>query len=893
MTDKKKHTPMMEQYLKIKEEHKGYILFYRVGDFYEMFFDDALTASKVLGIALTKKKEQGEEIPMCGVPAFNYEPHLSKLVSSGFKVAFCEQTEDPKEAKKRGGITCVNRDVIRIFTPGTITEDDILKTNRNNYLLCIAPDGKNQYALAWTDISTGEFSCESIKETQLEETAFRLCPSEILLPDTLSDNKRLSVALGMESGKFTYLPVSRYAFSGAEVFLKQLFQVDTLDSFGDFSQAEIIAAGVLADYINLTQKGKIPSLSLPNRIKDNTFMQIDASTRKGLEIFEGYNEQNTKNSTLINILDKTVTGPGGRLLNADLNAPLLSSVKINDRLSEVEFFVNNNDVKDKIRKILSGSGDIERSMTRISLGRANPIDLQVVKDVLSKAPVIANILYFKQDFLPPSLFTIINELGTHSDVISTLKRALKSELPNHLRDGYFIADGYSAELDRIRQIKNNAKSYINRLQLKYAEMSNVPGLKICNNNVIGYYIEVNSKYAGDMLKAAHNGEGPFIHRQSLAGSSRFITTELTELEEEINSSESKELALEYELFDELCKIVLATRDSIFQASKALARIDVATALAEVAQKNNYCRPIIDDSDTFEVIKGRHPVVEIAAGKDFVSNDCLLKGDKDRLWLITGPNMAGKSTFLRQNALMAIMAQAGSFVPAESAHIGIVDKIFSRIGASDNLTKGQSTFMVEMVETAAILNQATEKSFVILDEIGRGTSTFDGLSIAWAILEALHNTNKCRGLFATHYHELAALGEVLPALSLHSMKTKEWKGNVVFMYEIEKGKADRSYGIHVAKLAGLPKPVIKRAQEVLCSLESKKNQIDDILGELPLFSFAAPTKDEKDGGNDEQEKNSPKTDTLYNMLLSINADELTPIQALNELYRLIAAAKELQ
>ncbi len=883
MTDKKKQTPMMDQYLEIKEKHKDYLLFYRMGDFYEMFFDDAIKASQALDIALTKRSNT-EDIPMCGVPVASHEIYLAKLIKKGFKIAFCEQMEDPAEARKRGAKSCVKREVIRIITPGTITEDTILNNKRNNYLLCMAPSGKNEYALAWADISTGDFYYESINEKQIPETISRLEPSEIILPDSLSDNKKLLGALNTDFARISYLPSSRYSLSGATTFLKQLFRIDTLSSFGDFTEAETIAAGVLADYIDLTQKGKMPQLSKPTHIKENAFMQIDASTRQGLEIFTGQN----KNTTLISVLDKTLTGAGGRLLASRINAPLLSVEQINDHLNEVDFFINNDDTRNKIRNILTATGDIERAMTRISVNRGNPKDLSTIKDVLNKMPLLAAELHFKQDFLPTSLINIIKDMGNHSHLTELLGKALKNELPVNLRDGNFIADGFSAELDNLRNIRDNSRQLIARLQLKYVQESGIPTLKICHNNIIGYYIEVTAKYATEMLQAAQNGQGPFIHRQSLATSSRFVTAELTELEEKITSASGKVLALELEIFDSICQSILNDSETIFKASKAMSALDVASALAEVAKQNNYCRPVIDNSDAFEIIKGRHPVVELSAGKDFVSNDCIMREERDRLWLITGPNMAGKSTFLRQNALISVMAQAGSFVPAEHAHIGIIDKIFSRIGASDNLARGQSTFMVEMVETASILNQATEKSFVILDEIGRGTSTFDGLSIAWAVLESLHNINKCRGLFATHYHELTALEEVLPHLSLHSMKTKEWKDNVVFMYEIEKGKADRSYGIHVAKLAGLPHNVIKRAESVLQSLESKKSQIDEILGELPLFSLMPPTDDKNADSGYEQNKSSDK---LKNALLEINADELTPIQALNELYKLISLAKE--
>ena len=889
MTDKKKHTPMMEQYLSIKAEHKDYLLFYRMGDFYEMFFDDAIKASEALDITLTKRgKELGQDIPMCGVPVANHEIYLSRLIKKGFKIAFCEQMEDPAEAKKRGYNSCVKREVIRIITPGTITEESILNMKRNNYLLCIYPCDNFSYGLAWADISTGEFHCEHITDKRLAEVSSRLCPSEIILPDTLSGNKQVISRLNTDLERLTYLPSSRYSLSGASTFLKELFHIDTLDSFGDFTSDEIIAAGVLADYINLTQKGKMPSLLCPSHIQDGSFMQIDASTRQGLEIFVGHND---KNSSLISKIDATLTGGGGRLLSSRLSAPLLSVKQINDRLDEVDFFVNNKDTRAKIRDILYTSGDMERSMTRISLGRAYPRDLAVIRDTLDKLPVLVSELHFRQDFLPHSLQEIVLSLGNHSALVELLNRALKDELPPTTKDGGFIAKGYSAELDNLHEIRDNSRQLIARLQLKYAQESKVPSLKICHNNIIGYYIEVTSKYASDILEASQKGEMPFIHRQSLSGSVRFTTTELSELEEKITSAAGKAIALEQSIFAELCQKIVASKDKIFEASKALSQIDVATALAEIAERYNYCRPVIDNSCAFEIIKGRHPVVENTSNnhKDFVANDCIMQADgRNCLWLITGPNMAGKSTFLRQNALMAIMAQAGSFIPAEKAHIGIIDKLFSRIGASDNLANGQSTFMVEMVETASILNQATEKSFVILDEIGRGTSTFDGLSIAWAVLESLHNQNKCRGLFATHYHELTALSEVLPHLVLYTMKTKEWKDDIIFMYEIEKGKADRSYGIHVAKLAGLPRAVIKRAEEVLNGLESKKNRIDEILGELPLFSCVSCDTDEKTA--EEHEVNRAAA-TVHEMLLNINADELTPLQALNELYKLVAAAKE--
>jgi len=646
-----------------------------------------------------------------------------------------------------------------------------------------------------------------------------------------------------------------------------------LDSFGNFSRAEVCAAGVLLDYVEVTQKGKLPLIQHPQKVTEGQIMEIDGATRRSLELIESINGD--KSSSLLGTIDYTVSGSGGRLLAARVANPLKDVGEINRRLDVVEFFVSNHTIRTDLRQILKSYPDIERAVSRLCVGRGGPRDLANIKTALMLVYPIRNLLSAGDFGAPNSLQQILKSMGEHSHLVAELDSALADELPLLARDGGFVREGFSPALDEVKRIKNDSHNVILEFQAKYAETTGIANLKIKFNNVIGYFIEVPSKFATQLLE-----DKRFIHRQSVLNASRFTTVELTELENKISGASDKALALELEIFEQLVKSVRTYCDDILKAAKSFAELDVASALAELAVENNYCRPQIDDSLAFDIREGRHPVVEAAICKNgessFVANNCDLGGEKGCLWLLTGPNMAGKSTFLRQNAIIAIMAQMGSFVPCAYAHIGIINKVFSRVGASDDLAKGRSTFMVEMVETASILNQADERSFVILDEIGRGTATFDGLSIAWAVVENLHEVNKCRTLFATHYHELTALASKMPKMSLHCMKIKEFNDEVIFLHEVIDGAADRSYGIHVAKLAGLPKSVIKRSEQVLEHLEKngKGNSISKLADDLPLFAVLRE-KDDKS-----QEKN-PALEALE----AVNPDELTPREALEKLYEL--------
>lgn len=889
MTDKSDNTaaitPMMAQYLQIKQEHKDYLLFYRMGDFYEMFFDDAVTASKALDIALTKRgKHEGADIPMCGVPFHAYESYLARLIKQGYKVAICEQTEDPKEAKKRGYKAVVKRDVIRLVTAGTLTEEPLLDAKKNNFLLCLAKQG-DKLGAAWLDISTGDFYLQEIELRARDEAVVlsgvlsRLTPVETVVSDSFLQNPPVFHVLNDYRDQLTVLPQARFGSENAKKRLQELFKVDTLEAFGSFSRSEVTAAGVLLDYVQATQKGQIPYIANPVKVSESQIMEIDGATRRSLELVDALSGD--KNSSLLGVIDRTVTGAGGRLLGSRVANPLRDIAAINERLDMVQFFVDYARVREELRTLLKACPDIERAVSRLTVGRGGPRDLANIKNGLAVVPNIRNILRScakekngqMLGEIPGVLQKIMQNLGEHSHLVANLENALADDLPLLARDGGFIREGFLPTLDQVKSLKNDSHKTIVELQARYAEAAGIPNLKIKYNNVIGYFIEVPSKFATQLL------ENPdYIHRQSVLNASRFTTVELSELEDKIRGAADKALALELEVFENLVRDIKVYSDNILKAAKAYAELDVAAALADLAVEKHYCRPVIDDSLEFEVREGRHPVVERALEKEngvaFVGNDCSLGGAEGRLWLITGPNMAGKSTFLRQNAIIAVMAQMGSFVPAASAHIGVIDKIFSRVGASDDLARGRSTFMVEMVETASILNQADERSFVILDEIGRGTATFDGLSIAWAVVEHLHEKNKCRTLFATHYHELTALTSKLPEMSLHCMKIKEFNDEVIFLHEVIGGAADRSYGIHVAKLAGLPKTVLKRAEQVLEHLEKngKGNSMVRLADDLPLFAVL-------------REQEEPKASPLQEAVKALNPDELSPKEALEKLYEI--------
>lgn len=875
-------TPMMAQYMAVKEQYPDCLLFYRMGDFFELFFDDAIKASAALDITLTKRGSKGDDVPMCGVPWHSHEAYLARLIRLGFKVALCEQVETPEEAKQRGGYKAlVRRDVVRVVTQGTLTEDTLLESGSNNYLSALA-DVAGAIGFAWLDLSTGDFTLQPVAAKDLGATLGRVAPGEILLPEKMVQNTQLFETLGDFRQKLTVQPNSRFDSENARKRLEKHFGVATLESYGGFSRAEVAAAGALLDYVELTQKGKVPRLSAPRQLAAGSVMEIDAATRRNLELTITMSGE--RSGSLLSVMDMTVTGTGARLLARHIAMPLTAPAAIEARLDAVTFFADSDKTRGDAREFLRGCADIERALARLSLDRGGPRDLAAIRDTLGQTVRLHRLLSGTGgvDSLPALLQSALGTLaqwGSHHPLIDQLSRALAAELPMLTRDGGFIAGGYSPKLDELKMLRDNSRQHIARLQADYVQKTGVNTLKIKHNNVIGYYIEVSSNNADKLFGMTET----FIHRQTMASAARFTTVELSELESKISEAASKSLALELELFAQLSAEVMALGETIAATAQALAAIDVSASLAELAVRNNYARPKVDASMAFDIKGGRHPVVEFALKKQnnqsFIANDCLLDGSA-KLWLLTGPNMAGKSTFLRQNALIALMAQIGSYVPAASAHIGTVDRLFSRVGAADDLARGRSTFMVEMVETATILHQATARSLVILDEIGRGTATYDGLSIAWACLENLHDINTCRALFATHYHELTSLTERLKNLACYTMRVREWQDNIVFMHEVAPGTADRSYGVHVAKLAGLPPAVIARAEQVLEILESAKNPMDSgkTMGDLPLFS-AAPKTPAK-----------PKVSAVEEALKTFDPDSMSPREALEALYALKAKAK---
>jgi DNA mismatch repair protein MutS len=874
-------TPMMRQYLAIKAQHPDHLVFYRMGDFYELFFDDAVKASAALDIALTKRGQHlGEDIKMCGVPVHSHEAYLSRLIRQGFKVAVCEQIEDPAEAKKRGAKSVVERAVVRVITPGTLTEDSLLDARSHNYLAAVA-EAQGELALAWLDLSTADFATQPVLPSQLAAALARLAPGELLLPDRLLAREPLKVALEDWSSVLTPLPSARFDSDNARKRLQSAFNVAALESFGSFSRAEVAACGALLDYVELTQAGKRPALAPPRRERADGTMEIDPATRRNLELVRSLDGR--RDGTLLATIDRTLTGPGARLLAEHIAAPLTDRAAIERRLDLVQLFVERPTMRERVREALKRTPDVERALTRLSVGRGGPRDLAALRDGLDSAEALAAMLGAEPEALAPPpapLGEILAACSNHRPLIEALAAALADEPPLFARDGGFIRTGYRAELDEQRTLRDDSRKTVAALEAKYRASTGVATLKIRHNNMIGYHIEVSATHA-DKLDLVALG---FARRQSMSNATRFNTPELADLETRIGRAADQALALELAMFEQLAAGVLAVSTAVAAAGRALAALDVAAALAELATSGHYTRPVLSDEPAFVLKGGRHPVVEAAllrqGGSGFVPNDCDL-GAERRLWLLTGPNMAGKSTFLRQNALIAVMAQAGSFVPAEAATIGIVDRLFSRVGAADDLARGRSTFMVEMVETAAILNQATARSLVILDEIGRGTATFDGLSIAWATLEHLHDVNKCRALFATHFHELGALKERLAALAPHTMRVKEWQNEVVFLHEVAPGAADRSYGIHVAQLAGLPAAVVARAEQVLAVLEKgeQSGAVTKLADDLPLFA-AAPSRPASGTAK-------PVESEVEKALASVNPDELSPKQALDVLYALRA------
>ena len=866
-------TPMMAQFLEIKERYPDALLFYRMGDFYELFFDDAKAAAAALDIALTKRgKHLGEDIAMCGVPHHAADGYLLTLIRKGFKVAVCEQMEDPKEAKKRGSKSVVKRDVVRLVTPGTLTEDTLLNARHHNFLVAIS-EVRGAFAAAWCDMSTGDFSVTSLPEVMIGATLARLAPREVLV--TQQDETKLRDTIEEMGGTVTELARASFDSSSAQKRLCDLFKVSSLDAFGAFERAELGAMGAIVDYLALTQRGKLPLLRSPLREQTGGAMTIDAATRKNLELTRSMS--GGRDATLFSTVDKTITGGGARLLETRISNPSTDLKTITDRHDAVGYLLEQTALLDDIREHLTKTPDMERALSRVSLDRAGPRDLTALRDGFKQAAALSELLNGQT---PDLIRTATTDLTGHEALQNLLGEALVDEPPLLARDGGFVASNYNEELKESRGLRDEGRGVIAKMQAEFTELTGITALKIKHNNVLGYFIETPATHASKMM--AEPLSDTFIHRQTTANAVRFTTVDLSSLESRIVNAGARALEIEKGIFAELCEAVMASSQTISQTAKALAEIDVAAGLAEVARKLAWTRPKVDQSRAFVIEGGRHPVVEDALAKEgtdqFIPNDCDLSADGHPVWLLTGPNMAGKSTYLRQNALIAVLAQMGAFVPATSAHIGIVDQLFSRVGAADDLARGRSTFMVEMVETAAILNQAGENALVILDEIGRGTATYDGLSIAWATLEHLHDVNACRALFATHYHELTALSERLDGLKNATVTVKEWEGEVVFLHQVKAGAADRSYGVQVARLAGLPDAVIARAKDVLSALETGEQEgavkSNAVLDGLPLFSAVQTTPTA-----------ITEPSKLDDRMKDVAPDGLTPREALDLIYEL--------
>jgi DNA mismatch repair protein MutS len=869
---------MMAQYLDIKDGYPDALLFYRMGDFYEMFFDDAVAAAEALDIALTKRgKHLGEDIAMCGVPAHSAEGYLLTLIRKGFRVAVCEQMENPAEAKKRGSKSVVRREVVRLVTPGTLTEDSLLDARRHNYLASVARI-RGDVALSWVDVSTGDFHVLACPFVALAPQLARLSPREVVVSP--ADETELRDMVEETGAALT--PLARSGFDSASGLkrLCALYGVSSLDGFGSFDLPEISAMSAIVSYLELTQKGKLPLLKPPQKELRDRVMQIDAATRRNLELTRSLS--GGRDGSLLSVIDRTVTGAGARLLERRINNPSTHLPTIHRRLEAVTFYRSDQHLADTTRNDLRRVPDMDRALSRLALDRAGPRDLVAIRSGLEQA---AEIQQRHQGIsAPETLATALIDLTGFEQLQALLDRALIAEPPLLARDGGFVAPEFHAELDEVRTLRDEGRGVIASMQKGFVDVTGITSLKIKHNNVLGYFIETPSSHADKMLNPPLSDK--FIHRQTTANAVRFTTIELSELETRILNAGGRAIEIEKGIFEDLRLAVLEEGPKIGQAARALAEIDLASSLADLSLAEDWCHPIVEDGQAFSVVGGRHPVVERslkrAGDTPFVANSCDLTPEQAKaacIWLLTGPNMAGKSTFLRQNALIALLAQMGSYVPASEARIGLVTQLFSRVGASDDLARGRSTFMVEMVETAAILNQAEAGALVILDEIGRGTATYDGLSIAWATLEHLHDVNKCRTLFATHYHELTGLSSKLDGISNATVSVREFEGEVIFLHEVIKGAADRSYGVQVARLAGLPDAVVSRARTILDMLEDGDRKGDgkaaSLIDDLPLFS-ANPVK---------VSHATQKPSEVEDRLRDIMPDELTPIEALQLIYDL--------
>jgi DNA mismatch repair protein MutS len=850
-----KHTPMMQQYFDIKDEYPDCMLFYRMGDFYELFFEDAIKASQILDITLTKRgQNKGEDIPMCGVPVHAYDAYLLKLIGTGVKVAVCEQLESPEEAKKRGHKGPLSRGVVRIITPGTITEESLLENKRNNFLLSLSESFKNEIAGSYFDVSTQEFYVETIRDEDLQSFIERIEPVEILIPDSLLENGKNKFLLDIYRQKLNPFPKARYAFETHKKNLLKHYAIAHLDAL-NLNQQCVIACGMLVDYLNLTQKSACTILPYPYVISSKDFLSIDPASRKSLEILR--TQRGDYKGSLLHHMDHTKTAGGGRLLAKRLSTPLQNITILKGRFNEIAFLIKNTSLENDIASSLKMLPDIERSLSRISYNRAYPRDLAAIRQGMRTAKIIETLLsaYANNPFfdLSPSIKPLIS-------LSYLLEEALNDHVPTFIEDGNFVKQGYSEKLDERRYIKDHAKDLLLNLEKQYVKETNIANLRIRLNQLIGYYIEVTPSHVNKVPDF-------FIQKQRTTNACRYTTNELLELEQKIVKAEEEILELEREIFKNICTEILKKLAFISTLSHALSIIDVAHSQSFLAKKYDYIEPeLTDDSSILQIEKGRHPVVEGMISKEsFFKNNCYMD-HQTAFYLLTGPNMAGKSTYLRQNALILLMAQMGSFVPAEKAKIGIADKLFSRVGASDDILQGRSTFMVEMVETASILHQSTERSFVILDEIGRGTATYDGVSLAFAVSEFLH-AKKTRTLFATHYHELNVLEQDLERLKCLTIRIKEWEDTIIFLHEVIEGAANKSYGIQVAKLAGIPASVLERAKVLLETFEKQETTKTPALSSWVM----------------EPAKVIQKPSVVEQILKEQDLDAITPRQALDLLY----------
>ena len=871
-------TPVMAQFLAAKASQPDAIVFFRMGDFYELFFKDAEIASRALGITLTKRgKHQGQDIPMAGVPVHALDGYLARLIRQGFKAAICEQMEAPSEARKRGSKAVVHRDIVRVVTPGTLTEDSLLDARGANRLAAVSVR-KGRAAVAVVELSAGSVDAVACSPEDLGATLASFRPSEVLVPDRLFSDEATKAALDGSGGVVQALPQAMAEPVGARVRVERLYGVASLDGFGAFEEAEVSALGLIAAYLETTQAGRIPALSPPRRSGDCGFLAIDPATRLSLEIDR--TQRGEREGSLLACIDRTVTSGGARALAERIARPLCDPAAINHGLDAVEWLLARRDLRRDLRDGLRASSDVARAVSRLVLGRGGPRDLAAIRTGLSIAEGIAGLFPLVGEPLsgpPTRIVACLDRLALSPDLgrlLADLAQGLVAEPPHLARDGGFVAPGYRPELEEARRLRDDSRRVVADLEARAVAEAGVP-FKVRHNAVLGYFLETSAKAAEPLLRPT--GESPFIHRQTLANQVRFTTVELSELDAKISQAGYRALAIEGETFEVWRTTVQSLARPLQALAEALAELDAHAALAEWAEEVGGVRPVIDDSLCFDVTAGRHPVVEAAVrvqGDPYTPNDGRLDGSgiaAPRLSIVTGPNMAGKSTFLRQNALLVVLAQAGAFVPAKAMRLGVVDRLFSRVGAGDDLARGRSTFMTEMVETAAILTQATDRSFVVLDEIGRGTATYDGLAIAWAVAEALHDHNRTRTLFATHYHELAGLETRLAHVCNLSMAAREWNGDLVFLHEARPGAADRSYGVQVAKLAGVPAAVVSRAGEVLERLEGEKAtavRLDD----LPLFAVTEPAP-------------PLRPSAVEDALQAIDPDEMSPREALEALYRL--------